>query len=163
MWLTNEISVAEANFASETTRMLTAQLLPHAKLRPSNGRTMLAASVAGNEHDIGLQTVVDFFEMDGWRTIPLSANVPAREVAQAVDCFAVDLLGLSVSQTIQLEAVTETIEAVRRSARGTKVKILLGGRALANLDGLPKELGADGYAADPIAAVVLGRQLAGLG
>ena len=162
MWLANEINVAEEHFASQTTKMLMAQLLQRTTLQPANGKTVLAAAVAGNQHDIGLQAVADFFEMDGWRTVLLGANVPARDLFQAVDCFGADLLGLSVSQTTQLAVVKTTIQAVRGSARGTRVKILLGGRALRNPDNLPKELGADGYAADPIEAVALGRQLVGL-
>ena len=61
MWLANEVNVAEEHFASQTTRMVMAQLLPRATLRPSNGKTMIAAAVAGNQHDIGLQAVADFF------------------------------------------------------------------------------------------------------
>ena len=45
----------------------------------------------------------------------LGANVPARDLVQAVDCFTADLLGLSVSQTTQLPAVRTAIEAVRLS------------------------------------------------
>ena len=162
MWLANEINVAEEHFASQTTKMVMSQLLPRATLQPANGKTMIAAAVAGNQHDIGLQAVADFFEIDGWRTVLLGANVPARDLVQAVDCFSADLLGLSVSQTTQFEAVKTTIQAVRGSARATEVKILLGGRAFTDPNDLPKELGADGYAADPSEAVALGRKLLGL-
>jgi len=162
MWLANEINVAEEHFASQTTKMVMAQLLPRATLQPSNGKTMLAAAVAGNQHDIGLQAVADFFEIDGWRTVLLGANVPARDLVQAVDCFAADLLGLSVSQTTQFEAAKTTIQAVRSGARGTEVKILLGGRAFTDPNDLPTELGADGYAADAAKAVALGRQFVDL-
>ena len=48
MWMANEINVAEEHFASQTTKMVMAQLLPRATLQPSNGKTMLAAAVAGN-------------------------------------------------------------------------------------------------------------------
>ena len=65
LWMANEINVAEEHFASQTTRMVMAQLLPHASFRPPNGKTMLAAAVAGNQHEIGLQAVADFFESSG--------------------------------------------------------------------------------------------------
>jgi len=162
MWLANEINVAEEHFASQTTQMAMSQLLPHTKVKPSNGKTLLAASVAGNQHDIGLQAVADFFEMDGWRTVLLGANVPARDLVQAVDCFDADLLGLSVSQTTQFDAVKATIQALRQAARGDDLKIMIGGRAFIDPDELPKELGADGYAPDPRQAVSLGRKLVGL-
>jgi len=162
MWAADEVNVAEEHFASQTTKMMMAQLLPRASLQPANGRTMLAAAVAGNQHDIGLQAVADFFEMDGWRTVLLGANVPARDLVQAVDCFTADLLALSVSQTTQLEALKTAIQAVRDGSTRSEVKILVGGRALEDTDQLPNELGADGYAAHPATAVALGRRLVGL-
>ena len=162
MWLANEINVVEEHFASQTAKMVMAQMLPRAGLQPANGKTMIAAAVAGNQHDIGLQAVADFFEMDGWRTVLLGANVPARDLVQAVDCFAADLLGISVSQTTQIEAVKTTIQAVRDGVQAVEVKILLGGRAFTDPEDLPNELGADGYAADAAGAVTLGRQLLGL-
>ena len=162
MWLYGEINVAEEHFTSQTTKSVMAQLLAHAELQPSNGKTMLAAAVAGNQHDIGLQAVADFFEMDGWKTISLGANVPTRDLVQAVDCFKVDLLAISVSQITQFEAVKTAIQAVRDGVRGEKIKVLLGGGALTDAEDLEKELGADGYASDAMGAVALGRQLAGL-
>jgi len=62
----------------------------------------------------------------------------------------------------QLETLRESIEAVRKCERGDRVKILVGGFALASAAGIPEELGSDGYAADPDAAVEQGRQLVGL-
>jgi methanogenic corrinoid protein MtbC1 len=162
MWLSNEINVAEEHFASHTTKMVMAQLLPHATIQPSNGKTMLAAAVAGNQHDIGLQAVADFFEMDGWRTISLGANVPARDLAEAVSVFHPDLLGVSISQTTQLNAAKVAVEAARTSSQGAKFRIILGGRALFDDGKLAGELGADGCAGGPKEAIRLGRQLVGL-
>lgn len=162
MWLAGEINVAEEHFSSHATKTVMAQLLPRAPHQPPNGKTVLAAAVAGNQHDIGLQAVADFFEMDGWRTIQLGANVPIGDLVQAVDCFEVDLVGLSASQSTQLETAKHTIRAVRSGPRGDAVKIIVGGLALAGTRELPQKLGADGYAANPDAAVSLGRQLVGL-
>ena len=58
MWMANEINVAEEHFASQTAKMVMAQLLPRATLRPSNRKTMIAAAVAGNQHDIGLRRLL---------------------------------------------------------------------------------------------------------
>jgi methanogenic corrinoid protein MtbC1 len=162
MWLVNEINVAEEHFATQTTKMILAQLLPRATPQPPNGKTVLAAAVSGNQHDIGLQAVADFFEMAGWRTIALGANVPIASLVQAVECFDVDLVALSISLSTQLETAKETITAVREGARGESVKILVGGHALADPGQLPRQLGADGYAADPVMAVALGSRLVGL-
>jgi methanogenic corrinoid protein MtbC1 len=95
MWLANEITVAEEHFATATTRSVMAQLLAKAPVRQSNGKTVMTAAVAGNRHDIGIQTVCDFFEMDGWKAIQLGADVPVGDLVEAIEHFHVDLLALS--------------------------------------------------------------------
>lgn len=162
MWMTGEINVAEEHFASHTTKMVMAQLLSRAVFPPHNGKTVLAAAVAGNQHDIGLCVVSDFFDMAGWRTIQLGADVPIHDLAQAVECFDTDLVALSASLGIQLETLRSTIQAIRAGQRGDIVKILVGGRVFADIGTLAAEIGADGYAADPGEAVRLGGDLVGL-
>ena len=162
MWMTGEINVAEEHFASHTTKMVMGQLLSRAEFRPHNGKTMLAAAVAGNRHDIGLYAVADFFDMAGWRTIQLGADVPITDLTQAVECFDADLVALSATLSVQLERVRLTIQAIRAGRRGDLVKILVGGLAFANSDNLAVEMGADGYAANPDEAVRLGGDLVGL-
>jgi methanogenic corrinoid protein MtbC1 len=159
MWHADEINVAEEHFVSATTKTLMAQLMSRAEFRPSNGKTILAAGVAGNHVDIGLQAVADFFELDGWRAIHLGADVPTCDIVQAVEYFEADLVGLSASQSTQLETVRQTINAVRSAERGDHLKIIVGGFAFAGSEHLAPQLGADGYAPDPAAAVELGRHL----
>jgi methanogenic corrinoid protein MtbC1 len=162
MWLTGEINVAEEHFASYTTKMVMGQALAHAAFQPPNGKTLLAAAVAGNQHDIGLCAVADFFEMDGWRTIQLGADVPVGDLVQAVECFDVDLLALSACLNVQVETVKSTIRAVRGAPRGEVLKILVGGLAFADSRDLAVEMGANGYAGNAHEAVQLGGQLVGL-
>ena len=162
MWMTGEINVAEEHFASHTTKMVMGQLLSRAKCRPHNGKTVLAAAVAGNRHDIGLYAVADFFDMAGWRTIQLGADVPINDLAQAVECFDADLVALSASLSIQFETAKSTIEAIRSGPRGDVVKILVGGLAFAESRNLAVEMRADGYASAPDEAVRLGSDLVGL-
>lgn len=162
MWEADEINAAEEHFATATTRAILAQLRPRAPMSERNGKTLLAAAVTGNQHDLGLQVVADFFEMDGWKVIQLGSDVPIPDLAQAVEFYQPDLLALSASLHPQLVTLTETIQTVRRGQRGAEVKILVGGRALAEATDLAGQLGADGYAADPHAAVALGNRLVGL-
>ena len=162
MWMAGEINVAEEHFASHTTKMVMGQLLSRAKFQPHNGKTALAAAVAGNRHDIGLYAVADFFEMAGWRTIQLGADVPITDLAQAVECFDVDLVALSASLNVQLETVRATIQAIRAGRRGDLVKVLVGGLAFAESGNLAVEMGADAYAAAPDEAVRVAGDLVGL-
>jgi MerR family transcriptional regulator, light-induced transcriptional regulator len=162
MWQTDEINVAEEHFATSTTKMILAQLRLRAPIRQPNGKTLLTASVMGNQHDIGLQVVADFFEMDGWKVIHLGSDMPIPDLVQAVESYQPDLLALSVSLHAQLVALADTIQAVRRGEHGAAVKILVGGQAFAESPDLAPSLGADGHAADPLAAVAQGNLLAGV-
>jgi methanogenic corrinoid protein MtbC1 len=162
MWQNGEINVADEHFGSYTTKMVMTQLLSLAQFQPPNGKTVLTAAVAGNHVDIGLHVVADFFEMAGWQTIRLGADVPARDLAESVESFNVDLLALSASLTVHLDTIKSTILTVRGGHCGDAVKILVGGRAFAGSSELAVQLGADGHAADPDEAVRLGGQLVGL-
>jgi MerR family transcriptional regulator, light-induced transcriptional regulator len=162
MWQADEINVAEGHFATSTTNTILAQLRLRSPERERNGKTLMAAAVAGNRHDIGLQVVAGFFEMGGWRVIQLGSDMPIPDLAQAVEFYQPDLLALSVALHTQLVTLTDTIQAVRRGPRGAAVKILVGGRGLAEAADLVQEFGADAYAADPNTAVALGNSLVGL-
>jgi MerR family transcriptional regulator, light-induced transcriptional regulator len=159
MWVANEINIAEEHLATATTKMVLSRLRPQAATQPPLDRTLVVAAVAGNQHDLGPQIVADFFEMDGWQVIPLGADMPITDLVQAVEVFRADVLGLSVSLSSQLVALEETIAVVRQSPYGARVKILVGGPALADSGDLPHELGADAYAATAAEAVAVARQL----
>ena len=163
MWQDAEINIAEEHFTTATTRAVMAQLRARAVEKPANGKTLVTSAVAGNQHDIGLQVVADFFELDGWRVIQLGGDVPIPDLVEAVGFHQADLLGLSVCLSAQLKTLKETIESVRRSDCGAAVKILVGGRGLTGAADLAAEFGADGYAVDPAEAVLLGNTLVGLG
>jgi methanogenic corrinoid protein MtbC1 len=159
MWQDAEINVAEEHFATATTRAVMAQLRGRAQPQPANGKTLVTSAVTGNQHDLGLQAVSDFFELDGWRVIPLGCDMPIRDLVEAVGFYQADLLGLSVCLHSQLTTLQQTIAAVRQSERGATVKIVVGGRGLSGAGDLAAELGADGYAAGPVEAVALGTAL----
>ncbi len=159
MWQHNEVGAAEEHFATATTSMMLAQLRVRTLVPRPNGKTVLAASVMGDQHDVGLQVVADFFEMDGWRVIHLGRDMPIPDLVQAVEAYRPDLLALSVSLHSQLPTLSETIRAVRDGEHGALVKILVGGGAFGDMPDLAVSLGADGFAADPPAAVEQGNLL----
>ncbi len=163
MWQNHEINVAEEHFVTVVTKAVMAQLRSRAIARASNGQTLVVASVAGNQHDLGLQAVADFFELDGWRVINLGADVPTRDLVEAVGFYQADVLGLAACLRPQLLTLKHAIQAVRSSQRGRSIRIIVGGRAFrGGAADLAAELGADGYAADPHQALLLAGQLVGL-
>lgn len=162
MWVLGEINVAEEHFATTTTRRVMTQLQSRAPCSPANGKTLVAAAVAGNLHDLGIQMVADMFENRGWQVVQLGANVPSEDLAQAVEFYSPDLVALAISLVSQMPALKEAISAIRASQAGARTKILVGGCKLANMAELVRSHGADGYAADVLEAVEMGAALVGL-
>ncbi|MGP1309006.1 MAG: cobalamin B12-binding domain-containing protein [Phycisphaerales bacterium] len=148
MWHMNEITVAEEHFVTATTKMIMAQLLARAKPEPSNGMTVVATSVEGETHDIGLHVAADFLEMAGWKVIFLGGNMPPNDLLQAVVDFKADLVALAATMPSQRRSVARTIRLIRDDANVGRTPILVGGRAFATDDDAWKDVGADGRAVD---------------
>ncbi len=157
MWHQAEINIAEEHVVTSTTERAMSVLAFQANKEAFNGLTVVSAAVAGNVHDIGVRLVSDFFEFAGWRAICLGSDLPAAETAQAVQFFDTSLVLLSAALTTQLNAVRETIQAIR--AVKPDCKIMVGGTALHDTPDLWSQLGADAYAASPTVAVETGTRL----
>lgn len=160
LWHAGELGIVEEHVVTYTTERLMTLLASRAKRAPANGRTVLCAAVAGNAHDIAVRVLADFFDISGWRTVHLGANVPTPELANAVQYFDGDLLVLSAALSVQLPKVAEAVAAVRR-IEGRPTRIMVGGLAFADAPEVWRQLGADGYAVDARSAVSLGAELMG--
>lgn len=159
LWHLGEASIAEERLVSETTRQLMTLLVAKHAPAGTPRRIVLAASVAGNAHDLGLRVVVDLFRLAGWRCLFLGANVPAEEIARAAKFFGADLIVLNATLTPQLRVLGDSIAATRQVVAGTP--ILVGGLAFEGAPELWRQLGADGYAARIDDAVAVGEALLG--
>ena len=141
-----------------TTQRLMAVLASRVERAPDNGRTVIAAAVAGNIHDIGIRAIAYLIEFAGWRTIYLGPDVPKSDIPEAVNCFDADLIMLSLALSSQLPALQRSIDAIRRR-NGHGVKIMIGGNGLAGVPHLWQELGADGYAPTADEALLMADEL----
>jgi methanogenic corrinoid protein MtbC1 len=157
LWHVGDVSVAEERIVSETTRDLMALIVAKHAAPQARGHALVAAAVTGNTHDIGLRAVADLFQIAGWRSLFLGANVPATEIARAANTFGVDLVVLNATLATQLKSLGEAIATIKTEAPGRKV--LVGGLAFDGLPELWRELGADGYAATIATAVARGESL----
>jgi methanogenic corrinoid protein MtbC1 len=152
MWHLGEVNIAEEHFATSTCLTAMSQLLPFWPRKPANGKTVLAAAVAGNNHEIGVRMVADTFEATGWRTIYLGSNVPAEDMALAAVDYGASVVCLGITLTAHLQALRDSVRALRGAAR---VRIIAGGPGLHNIPALAFENGADAFAATPGQAISL--------
>ncbi|MEO6742694.1 MAG: cobalamin-dependent protein [Chthoniobacteraceae bacterium] len=161
LWQVNKISVAQEHYCSAATQLIMSQLYPHIFGAEKTRGTLVATCVSGDLHEIGVRMVSDFFEMDGWNTHYLGANVPSSSVVQTLIEQKADVLAISATISYHVGAVEALIAAVRRAPGCEGVKILVGGYPFKVAPDLWKKIGADGFASDATGAVALGNRLAG--
>lgn len=157
LWHTGDISVAEERLVSETTRQLLTILTDRHAVEQRADRTMLAASVAGNAHDLSIRVITALFQLEGWRCLFLGADVPRDEIASAVAAFEAPLVLLNATLSTQLKELKNTVARIRATA--PEARILIGGLALQGSPDLWKKFDADAYAADADSALEIGESL----
>jgi len=167
LWQVQEITIAQEHYISALTQTVIARLhdrIPAAGTEPGHrNRTLVAASVGGEYHDIGIRIVADFFGMDGWSTYYTGANTPTESLLSAIRDRKADAVAISVTMTSHIPVAYHLIRSIRGDRRTAKVKILIGGYPFGIVPLLWKQLGADAGAADPDEAVAVMDRLAGKG
>ncbi len=159
LWQVNQISVAQEHYCTAATQLIMSQLYPYVFGSPKTRGTLVATCVAGDLHEIGARMVSDFFEMDGWRTHYLGANVPTPSVVETVVNLQASVLAISATIGYHVRAVEALISAVRAAPECSGTKILVGGHPFKVAPELWRNIGADGSASDAQAAIVLADRL----
>lgn len=161
-WHLRQVSVAQEHFATAVTQLVLAQLYPRIARTPKTAGTIVAVSVGGELHELGIRMVADFFELAGWNSHYLGANCPPAAVADAARRHRADLVAVSASIVLRLEVLREVIALVRAQS-DSATQVLVGGHPFNSSPDLWRRVGADGSAADADGAVRVGAALLGLG
>jgi methanogenic corrinoid protein MtbC1 len=159
LWQLNQISVAQEHYCTAATQLIMSQLYPYIFSGEKTRGALVATCVSGDLHEIGIRMLSDFFEMDGWQTYYLGANMPISAVVQAVVQRQAHALAISATITYHVRAVESLIAAVRRTPECGGVKILVGGYPFKTAPDLWKIIGADGSARDAQEAILLVNRL----
>jgi MerR family transcriptional regulator, light-induced transcriptional regulator len=158
-WQMNEISVAHEHYCSAAVQSILGGFYGFlfGAAIPS-GHSMLVACVEGEQHELGARTLADLFELNGWRTSFMGANLPARELVRMIEQAwrAPDLVALSATMPEHLPQLASTIAAIRD---GSNVPIMVGGYLFNGSLELAARLGADGCAEDAEAALAIANEL----
>jgi MerR family transcriptional regulator, light-induced transcriptional regulator len=161
LWQLSQISVAGEHFATAVTQLIMSQLYDTISTTPRNCRKMLAASVGGEPHELGIRMVADFFEMDGWDTYYLGADTPLAAFVSAVNVQRPDVVCASVTMAYHIPQARAIIAALQSAQSDKHARILVGGYVFTTACDLWRDVGADGYAPDAQQAVLVARRLLG--
>ncbi len=160
LWQYNKISIAQEHYCTAATQMIMSLLYSHVFSAPRSGRVLVTACAPGEIHELGMRMVADFFEMDGWDTYHLGANMQAAALVDFVAQRRPDLLGLSATMTFHLDPVAAIVRALRANQETRAVRIMVGGHAFNLEPELWRDIGADGYACDAESALIAAERVA---
>jgi MerR family transcriptional regulator, light-induced transcriptional regulator len=159
MWQCNEISVAQEHLCTAATQLIMSQLYPYIFGTERKPRRMVATCVGGDLHEIGIRMIADFFEIAGWDTFYLGANVPSDSIVQTVIDRRAQMLAISATLLSHVGSVAELIAVVRSIPDCAGLIILVGGHPFNVAADLWREVGADGYAGDATGTIALAENL----
>lgn len=127
LWEKNNISVAKEHLATAITEYLMALTFPLIASKGHAGKTALVACVANEYHQIGGRMVADIFEMNGWDSSFLGANVPMTDLMDLLKEKKPRLVGLSLAIYFNLPQLEVVIQEIRKT--DPQVPIIVGGQA----------------------------------
>jgi len=160
LWQTNKISVAQEHYCTGATQLIMSQLYPYLFTGEKKDRKMVMTCVPGELHELGARMVTDFFEMNGWDTYYLGANMPAESVVNYLIETKPQCLAISATMTHHVNAVESLIKSIRETKESPEdMKILVGGFPFKVAEGLWKTVGADGFAPNAADAIEIANKL----
>lgn len=163
MWHVQEASIADEHYCTNATQQILEALRCKTPSKANNGYLMVAASVGGDMHDLGIRILSAIYEKEGWNVEFLGANTPAQEIANTIGPQAfrggADLLALSAYTSLRLRGVQKAIAMVRATDAGKNIPILVGGQPFQLIDDLWKVVGADAQSVTASASLEIALQL----
>jgi methanogenic corrinoid protein MtbC1 len=106
-WERAELSVAQEHFCTAATQQLMASLYEQTLQTPKVGHRLLATSIGGNFHSVGIRMLADVFELHGWETTYLGADTPSAAVIGPLTSGSYDVLAISAG--LEQMGITEQL------------------------------------------------------
>lgn len=141
LWANGEITISQEHFASAWCREKMMGMLMSLGYGPDNGPVAICAGFPSERHELGLLGVAVRLALQGYRIAWLGADIPAADLAQAVEQEAPAMVCVSVLQP-RSAAEFERYATVLRDAAPDGTRVVIGGAGLPP-DALPELEGVE--------------------
>lgn len=122
----NKLAIANERIATDITKNIIDLIYPHVILNTCKGPKILITCIDKEHHSIGPRIVSDFFELNGWCSIFLGANVPCCEIIACIEKNKPHVVGISSNFYLNLNRLIKFIEEI--NSRIPKQEIIIGGQ-----------------------------------
>ena len=127
LWESNKISVATEHMASAIVESILNQLYFKIISKEKKNKTVIAACLENEFHQVGIKMVGDVFEMNGWDALFLGSNTPTSELVSFIKLKKPDLLAISISIYFNLPILEKMIGRMQKEF--PELPIVVGGQA----------------------------------
>ena len=127
MWKDGSIRIAHEHMATAVVRNHVGTLLASMRY-PANAPSVVVVTPAGQLHEVGALVFAVAAALEGWRPVYLGPNLPADEIAGAVQNSSARAVALSLVFPSDDPKLPAELNRLRRLL-SDKVSILIGGRA----------------------------------
>ncbi len=163
MWHLREATVADEHYVTAATQSAMSVLRGKLPQATPNGKRILAASVGGDLHDVGIRMVADLLESEGFQVECMGANMPVEDIIEhAIDELGrpqFDLIALSASTGLAIRSIASAIAAIRNATPDHHQLVMVGGGPFVSIPDLWKVVDADGSASTASDAVRVASRL----
>ncbi len=122
-------------------------------------KTVVLATVKGDIHDLGKNIVAVLLANNGFNVVDIGKDVPAEDIVAAAAKHQADIIGLCALMTTTMPQIDHSIKLLKQA--GNTAQVIVGGAVMT--EEYARQAGADGYASDGIAAVLLAKKMTGDG
>lgn len=127
MWKDGNIRIAHEHMATAAIRNHVGALLASMR-HPANAPAIVVATPVGQLHEVGALIVAMAAALEGWRPVFLGSNLPADEIAGAVQKSGARAVALSLVFPFDDPKLPAELSRLRRLL-SDNVSLLIGGRA----------------------------------
>lgn len=159
LWQCNKITVAHEHYCTAATQQIMSGLYQYIFNMDRNGKTLVACSISGELHEMGIRMVADYFEMEGWDTYYLGTNLPEKQIENYLIEYNADVLALSVTLPLHISKAAALIDKIKTNPSTQHVKIMVGGYPFINNPELWQRVSADGFAQNAEQAILMANEL----
>jgi methanogenic corrinoid protein MtbC1 len=156
-WLPELVGAADAMQAA--TPIIEEEIKRKGLAKRSLG-TVVAGTVQGDIHSIGIQMVCTLLIGAGFDVHYVGIDVKAEDFVAAVRERCAGVLAMSALLTVTATEQKRVIELLKAEGLRDSVKVMVGGGAIT--DDFAARIGADGYEPSAVGAVALARRFVGV-
>jgi corrinoid protein of di/trimethylamine methyltransferase len=162
LWEDGTLFLPELVMGAEAMKRAMAVLSPalaKGGARPKSLGHVVIGTIEGDIHDIGKTLVATMLSANGFEITDLGADVPVVKFVEEAEARGAGCIAVSALLTTTMSGQRRVVEELKKRSLKGKVRVMVGGAPCS--DEWAREIGADGYAGDAVAAVSLAQSLMG--